>query len=472
MRNIKCIELKIENDRIGIAQEILSIFLKYSVSIMSMEIIPPLIQFKVNLGTSDLVNIKKDLKNNIKEIQTIEEIDMMNCEKKEKTILTIINNMSQGIILTNTNGKIEYLNSTAQNYFLSNKDFTTLSINSIIPEDTLSIHEKTKDTYNIEWTYTQKKHPLRLLLDVKTIRNQLENPIGFVIIMREMNEIRKTIQSISGTSLISFDDIICSDPIMVNTVIMAKKIANSDSSVMIYGESGTGKELFARAIHLESPRSKGLFIPINCASIPETLIESEFFGYEKGSFTGANKYGKQGLFELAQDGSIFLDEIGDLPLHLQAKLLRVLQEKKIRRIGSSQEIPINVRIISATHRDLPEMISNKIFREDLFYRLQVLSMSIPPLRQRTKDIPILAKYFIEKSSEQMENTPYLTEKALEKLMNYSWPGNIRELQNTIERAVVLSKGLIDESHIVLNTYQKANLSSYHSTINLDHTYPL
>ncbi|MDF2677703.1 MAG: signal-transduction and transcriptional-controlprotein [Bacillota bacterium] len=217
---------------------------------------------------------------------------------------------------------------------------------------------------------------------------------------------------------------------------LIKKISNSNSTVLITGESGTGKELFAKAIHYESNRSTEQFIAINCSAIPDNLLESELFGYSKGAFTSANYNGKMGKFELANKGTIFLDEIGDMPLNLQAKLLRVLQERKIERLGDTKTIDIDIRVLAATNKDLKMLISEKLFREDLYYRLNVIPVHIPTLRERKNDISILSKYFLEKYSELLlKDIKGFLPDTLFILNNYSWPGNVRELENAIEYAV-------------------------------------
>jgi transcriptional regulator with PAS, ATPase and Fis domain len=207
---------------------------------------------------------------------------------------------------------------------------------------------------------------------------------------------------------------------------------------MILGESGTGKELIARAIHDMSPRSKSSMVKVNCGAIPENLLESELFGYEKGSFTGANQL-KKGKFELADGGTLFLDEIGEIPLNLQVKLLRVLQEGEIDRIGGNFPIKIDVRIIAATNRDLEEMVRQELFREDLYYRLNVIPIEVPSLRERKEDLLLLVEFFLKKIAES-ENMEYkkISVEALECFENYEWPGNIRELENVLTRAVMLS----------------------------------
>jgi two-component system nitrogen regulation response regulator GlnG len=216
------------------------------------------------------------------------------------------------------------------------------------------------------------------------------------------------------------------------------KIAPSDVTVLIYGESGTGKELIARAIHFNSPRLGKPFIALNCAAIPRELLESELFGHEKGAFTGATDR-KVGKFEQAKDGTLFLDEIGDMPLELQAKLLRVLQEKEITRTGGSATIQVNARIVAATNQDLKEKVQNKEFREDLYYRLNVVPLELPPLRERREDIPSLVDFFLAKAHEDYGTAATgLTKEAMTLLCNFAWPGNVRELENIIQRAALLS----------------------------------
>ncbi|MPM92607.1 DNA-binding transcriptional activator HyfR [bioreactor metagenome] len=222
---------------------------------------------------------------------------------------------------------------------------------------------------------------------------------------------------------------------------LATTVAKINSTVLIRGESGTGKELFAKAIHNLSSRRDNPFVAINCAALPENLIESELFGYEKGSFTGALSNGKEGLFKQAHEGSIFLDEIGELSLPLQAKLLRVLQEGIIRKVGSNKEEKINIRVIAATNKNLEEMIKIKSFREDLYYRLNVIPLYIPPLRDRVEDIPILVMHFIEKLNFMLSKDIKGAEmEFINKLLEYPWQGNIRELQNVMERAMILCEG--------------------------------
>lgn len=227
---------------------------------------------------------------------------------------------------------------------------------------------------------------------------------------------------------------------MLQVLDIVKKVTPTNATVLIYGESGTGKELIARAIHYNSPRKDKPFIAINCAAIPETLIESELFGYESGAFTGANTR-KIGIIESADKGTLFLDEIAELPPLTQSKLLRVLQEKEVRRIGGKDAIKVDLRIIAATNKNLSKEVEQNRFREDLYYRLKVITVEIPPLRERKEDIPELVNFFIEKYSKEFgKRVKGIEEKALQALINYPWPGNIRQLETVIERAIIICEG--------------------------------
>lgn len=238
----------------------------------------------------------------------------------------------------------------------------------------------------------------------------------------------------------TLDDLIGHSPNMREVYALAGQVAATHTTVLITGESGTGKELLARAIHHASPRTNGPFIAINCASIPESLLESELFGFEKGAFTGAERE-KPGRIELAEHGTLFLDEIGDMPKSLQAKLLRVLQERSIERLGSTRSVEVDVRIIAATNQNIHALVQNGRFRDDLFYRLSVFPIHMPPLRERGDDIPLLALYFLKRFAEEMgKGVRSISAEALNQLRSYAWPGNVREFQNVMERAVILCAG--------------------------------
>jgi transcriptional regulator with PAS, ATPase and Fis domain len=248
-----------------------------------------------------------------------------------------------------------------------------------------------------------------------------------------------------------FDDLIGRNQAFLEAKKLAERVSGSHSSVLILGESGTGKELFAHAVHHASPRGQFPLVRINCASIPDHLLESEMFGYEEGAFTGAKRGGKKGKFELAHRGTLFLDEIGDMPLSMQSKLLRVLQEKEIEKVGGRAPIPVDVRVIAATHQNLERMVEEGTFRQDLYYRLNVVKVDIPPLRERTQDIVPLAAMLLQKLGRHFHRDGISLSEAVEqRLLRHSWPGNIRELENVLERAVnVLDGTIVRMAHLPL-----------------------
>lgn len=253
----------------------------------------------------------------------------------------------------------------------------------------------------------------------------------------EMAQLKNKLRQLEQPSY-SFQDLVGENPHFLECVRKAKRAAQSDASVLITGESGTGKELFAHAIHSHSLRSNGPFIRVNCPAIPSSLLESELFGYEKGAFTGASRE-KKGKFELAQGGSIFLDEIGDLDFTLQSKLLRTLQEKEVERVGSTRTVALDVRVIAATNQNLQEQISMKLFRQDLYYRLNVIRLEVPPLRERKSDIPLLLNHFLQKHTRGVVPCS-ISGEALKLLIGYDWPGNVRELENVAERLLLYREG--------------------------------
>ena len=291
------------------------------------------------------------------------------------------------------------------------------------------------------------------------------------VIQENENKIRRTLHKKGLVAKYKFSDIIGESPILKSTIEIAKSFGLSDSTILIQGESGTGKELFAQSIHNISDRKDGPFVAINCAALSKSLLESELFGYEEGAFTGASKGGKTGLFELAHEGTIFLDEIGEIPIETQAQLLRVLQEKEIRRIGSGVAIPVDVRVIAATNRDLKEEIRMRRFREDLYYRICVLNLIIPPLRDRKEDVKLLSSFFFEKLL-GTKNHRYQSvfNEIIKKVKDYKWYGNVRELENFVERISVslqYHENPDDIEQIIDNIINKNRLDSYYKNDNSD-----
>jgi len=271
-------------------------------------------------------------------------------------------------------------------------------------------------------------------IDQQKLELSLKNAIRNYDLVKEIQNLKENVKK-----EYSFDNIISADGKMQDVFRLVSKVLDNDITVLIYGESGTGKELIARAIHYNGRRKDKPFVVVNCASIPRELLESELFGHEKGSFTGAHQR-KLGKFELAKDGTIFLDEVGELEMLLQAKLLRVIQEKEFERVGGNELIKTNVRIISATNRELKQAVEQKQFREDLFYRLNSFPISIPPIRQRRADILVLTEYFLEEFNKKLQrNVRGFSKKALKLIYEYDWPGNVREMENTIERCMIISE---------------------------------
>jgi DNA-binding NtrC family response regulator len=271
---------------------------------------------------------------------------------------------------------------------------------------------------------------------VSELRGKLERVVRTLELDQENRVLREQLRSRPG-----FGGLIGVSPKMQKVYRMIEKVSQHTYPVLILGESGTGKELVAKSIHYLSPRRIGPFVPVECSALVPTLIESELFGYVKGAFTGAMQT-RKGLLEAASGGTLFLDEIGDLPFDLQAKLLRVLQEKEVKPVGATERVPIHVRVIAATNRDLETAVRNGSFRQDLYFRLNVVQIKLPPLRDRKSDIPLLVSYFLEKFNDPQRPLPVIAEDAMARLMAYDWPGNVRELENAVARAVALGSGPI------------------------------
>ncbi|WIF94245.1 sigma 54-interacting transcriptional regulator [Caminicella sporogenes] len=346
----------------------------------------------------------------------------------------LFDSIDRGLMLVDVEGNILHYNSKAVEIF--GKEYIN-NIDKVAKYfDIEKVVSRKLNIRNREFYHSINGNNFRIVYSVKPIEVN-SKVVRLVITFNKINEIINVVNDVTGASMeMSFDDIIGESISIKMIKDYAKKAARSSSTVLIQGESGTGKELFARAIHFYSDRRKYPFIPINCAAIPENLLESELFGYEEGAFTGAKKGGKTGKFELANKGTIFLDEIGDMPLHLQTKLLRVLQENMIERVGGKRFIPIDVRIIAATNKNLEKKVEEGEFRDDLYYRLNVIPLYIPPLRERIDDIPILAYKFLNKFNYKLgKNILHISEEVLQFFKNYDWPGNVRELENIIEYAV-------------------------------------
>ena len=369
----------------------------------------------------------------------------------QQQLTTLFDTVQEGIIAVDRNGKIVNINAAAAKMLqVSQKPVLgkelALLLSGLPLADSLATGH---DVFNREAFRLIRGQRVYYVATVKTWLGGTE-VWGAVVTLREMAEVKKIVSNLSTQEhCFSFEMSLGDSPALAKAKQEAAQAAAGNVTVLIQGESGTGKELFARAIHNASARRDKPIIAINCAAIPEALLESELFGYEEGAFTGARRGGKPGKFELADGGTVFLDEIGDMSLSLQAKLLRVLQERKIERVGSTETTAIDVRIIAATHKDIEAMVRQGEFRQDLYYRINVFPLQIPSLRQRRQDLPLLIERFLARYRDKMaKNVEGIDADAYACLLEYGWPGNIRELENTIEYLVSIADGkIIEQRHI-------------------------
>lgn len=396
----------------------------------------------------------------------------------------ILDNISSGVYVLDQDGNFIFVNSNyaktldmskAELLSFNTHDFTKAGHVNFSASD-VAIREKRtvslfQDVYN---TRDYARTPFRQLSMVTPIFNEkgeIQNVIGTVKkleqIDREYSEASRRVPStfaFNFNSTLYESEPIGESPAMRIVFNEAKMVADIDAAVLVSGESGTGKEVVARFIHNAGNRKKHKMITINCASLPENLLEAELFGYEKGAFTGASPTGKVGLFEIADKGTLFLDEINSLPLNLQAKLLRAIETKTIQRIGSTKMINVDFRLITATNENLADLVDKKLFRADLFYRLNVIPIPIPPLRERQEDIIPLANYFLNYYCEKYSKQKTFSSQMIRYIREYTWPGNVRELKNLVERSVVMSAGhIMDIPNITgptPHTEQSASLSQY------------
>ncbi|NLY71983.1 MAG: sigma 54-interacting transcriptional regulator, partial [Clostridiales bacterium] len=398
------------------------------------------------------------------------EIAMHELSLVNEQLNTIIQSMKSGVLMIDHTGRITQYNKSAVKMLkLKTKNLKNSFLCDLLTdEDCTYLLNNGEDLHKKEISLTNiDGKTVNLLISSHVAKDDEHGISSTVFIFEEIENIHKMVSRMSGfTAKYTFDSIIGQSKAMSDVIKVGKICAESDSNVLILGESGTGKDLLAQAIHNSSSRSKGPFIAINCGSIPKGLIESELFGYEAGSFTGARKDGYPGKFELADGGTIFLDEIGDMPIDLQSSLLRVIQTKEIVRIGGTRPKAVNVRIIAATNASLAKQIREKHFRMDLYYRLNVLTIVIPPLRKRREDIMILVNHFIEKYNRIIgKNIEGITPKAESILNSYDWPGNVRELENIIERAINLAEGdMITEKDLSMDLTSKNDILSNNSII--------
>jgi len=450
---MQLLRLRIPNiDRVGLVYDISQVLAARRFNILTMEVEPNTIYLETETASPDDKDAVIATIKTIPQVIDAVEIDLMPHQVKAEQIKAVLASVGEGIVAVNHEGKVTLYNPAAEKIVrLPYQEVVGRHLAEISPNLPLLETLRTGVKYDNREILLEKTKS-HYLASGRPVRDERGRIIGAVAVLKDISDVRELVYTVTGQMTFTFDEILYTSNAMRQVVAVAKTIARGDSTVLIRGETGTGKELFARAIHAASPRADKVFVPLNCAAVPDTLLESELFGYEEGSFTGAVKGGKQGLFEFANNGTLFLDEIGELSAHLQAKLLRVLQDGKVRRIGGTRENTVNVRILAATNRHLEDMIAKGSFREDLYYRLNVIPLFLPPLRERSEDIPLLAHFFLRRFAAKLQKpVEAISETALAKLTAYQWPGNIRELENVIERAVnIVGDKIILAGHIVLD----------------------
>jgi sigma-54 dependent transcriptional regulator, acetoin dehydrogenase operon transcriptional activator AcoR len=371
---------------------------------------------------------------------------------------TLLESISDGIVSVDNSGVIAEMNSSGGRMFgINHQAAKGKHINIVMQQSAPIMSLLASGEGYQDREILLEKQGKKVFSSATMLLDDSGSSIGAVAVLREARESQKTRRAHpSSLPRYSFEDIIGESDAITEAKEWAKLAAQSASTILLSGESGTGKELFAQSIHNASSRRNAPFIAVNCAAFTDTLIESELFGYEEGTFTGAKKGGSIGKFESADHGTLFLDEIGDMPLNVQAKVLRIIQEKKVSRIGSIEEKQVDIRIIASTHKNLKDEVQKGNFREDLYYRLNVLVVLVPALRDRVEDIPLLAMHLMEKIAEKMGKPKVrMGDDFIDKLCNHTWPGNVRELENAIERAVISSgeKAILIPHHVVLDAME-------------------
>ncbi|WP_442891426.1 sigma 54-interacting transcriptional regulator [Dendrosporobacter sp. 1207_IL3150] len=449
-----CLKI-INQDRVGLVLDISKVLVEQNINILSMEVSPNIMYLEIQELSPKNCSLVIQQLSLIAQVNHVIPISHMPYQEREQQLQAVMDTIGDGIIAIDQQEVITHFN-PASEQILGYKTIDVLGkkIRDILGSNIPLLKTVQDGTVynNRELIIMTPKGESHYITSGRPLKDDTGSIIGAVAVLKAMTDVKELVYSVIKPQISKFADIIHISDSMKQTINMAKLVAKNNSTILIRGESGTGKELFARSIHMESPRSEKIFAPINCAALPDALMESELFGYEDGSFTGAKKGGKLGLFEYANGGTIFLDEIGELSSNLQAKLLRFLQEGKVRRIGGDREISVNVRIIAATHRNLEDMIRKNEFREDLYYRLNVIPLYIPPLRERKEDLPILIESLLLKINHRLKKqVTHIAKPAMTKLLHHDWVGNVRELENVIERAVSLAcQGEINAEHIMID----------------------
>jgi len=446
-------------DRIGISQEILTLFAQQTWNLKAVEITSCFTYAHLEHEDLSLKDLEQCL-DSVQGIIKVARISLMPSEQRENHLQALLDKIPEPIIDVDKQGHILAINQATKVLIAHHQGVSDINQSEQFEYIGKPLTNFLKQLQTSFFTEDASSHAVTIngkgyLADITPVfspqlneqKQSVEQVSGAVVVLRTMNTLGRQISLMQSRQQHDFNSIIGQSSEINLIKEQSKRFAELTLPVLINGETGTGKELIARAIHNASVRNKAPFLAVNCAALPEHLLESELFGYASGAFTGAQKGGKPGLIELADGGSLFLDEIAEMSSYLQAKLLRFLEDFNYRRVGGTKELKANVRIISATHQNLAKLITQQKFREDLFYRLNVLSLNLPALRDRASDIPLLADFFIQNAIKQVASSDNnnsvnieLTRDAISLLKKYAWPGNIRQLQNVLFSVVALNQG--------------------------------
>ncbi|HRO11153.1 sigma 54-interacting transcriptional regulator [Amaricoccus sp.] len=434
-------------DRVGIASEILSVIARRRVNVVGVEVeVPHVYVDAPDYPDRDLAALAADLAT-VAGVETVRTVDLLPGERRRMQLHALLDALGGPVMALDGAGTILVANQAAASA-AGRADLAGVRLATLVDAPD-AVAELVEGGFGLPpREVTLKGRPY--MLETHPV-DPADGAAGGVVLLHAPQRLGERLNALQGAETGGFEAILGESPPMRALKARGARVAAVDAPLLILGETGTGKELLARACHAASPRAERPFLALNCAALPESLAESELFGYAGGAFSGARREGKPGLLELADRGTVFLDEVGEMSLYLQAKLLRFLNDGSFRRVGGEREARVNVRIISATHRDLPGMITRGEFREDLFYRLNVLSLTLPPLRERGEDIRLLARHFVARAAAQARRSDCrLASDAERALMAAPWPGNARQLENVIFRAVTLSDhGLLTEADLGL-----------------------
>ncbi|CAI8941371.1 MULTISPECIES: sigma-54-dependent transcriptional regulator [unclassified Pseudomonas] len=423
-------------DRVGITQEVLALLGGRNLNLDAVEMVPPNVYIDAPTLSPQVLEELRDALFSVRGVQAVTVVDILPGQRRHLQLDALLAAMTDPVLALDSDGKV----------LLANPALIALYGRE---PDGESVGDLFADPALLD---ALLEHGFRLPLREITVNGQTllldATPItdaGALLTLYQPNRIGERLSALHHDHAEGFDALLGESPVIRTLKARAQRVAALDAPLLIQGETGTGKELVARACHAISARHSSPFLALNCAALPENLAESELFGYAPGAFTGAQRGGKPGLMELANQGTVFLDEIGEMSPYLQAKLLRFLNDGSFRRVGGDREVKVNVRILSATHRDLEKMVSEGLFREDLFYRLNVLNVEVPPLRERGQDILLLARYFMQQACAQIQRpTCRLAPGTYPALLGNRWPGNVRQLQNVIFRAAAICESsLVD-----------------------------